>query len=119
ATGAIVKLANHTALISRAGSVVAIEDSAAPIKNPEGEIAGGVMVFHDVTARRRTERALRASEERFRTTFAQAAVGIVVANLEGRLIEINQRGCDILGRTREELRALTFAELTHPDDLEA
>src|SRR4029078_10849287 len=70
ATAMTVKLANHTALVSRTGAVVAIEDSAAPIRNPEGVVSGTVMVFHDVSARRRTERALRASEERFRTIFA-------------------------------------------------
>lgn len=60
--GVIVGLANHTALISRQGSETAIEDSAAPIRDADGDVAGAVMVFHDVTERRRAERALH--EER-------------------------------------------------------
>jgi len=50
--GAIVGLANHTVLISRSGNQVAIEDSAAPIRNRDGAITGVVMVFHDVTQSR-------------------------------------------------------------------
>ena len=50
--GVVVGLANHTVLISRNGNRVAIEDSAAPIRNRGGEVTGVVMVFHDVTQSR-------------------------------------------------------------------
>jgi PAS domain S-box-containing protein len=56
--GVTMGLANHTVLIARDGREIAIEDSAAPIKNPAGEILGVVVVFHDVTGRRKTEKAL-------------------------------------------------------------
>jgi PAS domain S-box-containing protein len=62
--GKIAGLANHTALISRDGRETAIEDSAAPIKDAQGRILGVVMVFHDVTEKRRAEKALRESESR-------------------------------------------------------
>jgi PAS domain S-box-containing protein len=75
-TGKIVGLANHSALINRHGTLIPIEDSAAPIRDAQGKISGAVMVFHDVTQRRRAEDALRANEERLRATFNQAAVGI-------------------------------------------
>jgi PAS domain S-box-containing protein len=64
--GLIVGLANHTLLIARDGTERAIDDSAAPIKSPDGRVDGVVLVFRDVTERRRTERALQMSEERFR-----------------------------------------------------
>ncbi|GFE70437.1 response regulator receiver modulated diguanylate cyclase/phosphodiesterase with PAS/PAC sensor(s) [Chroococcus sp. FPU101] len=54
----IVGLSNHTALIARDGTEYAIEDSAAPIHNREGEIIGAVMVFHDVSESRRLSRQL-------------------------------------------------------------
>lgn len=54
----IVELANHTVLIARNGQEVAIEDSAAPIRNREGHIIGAVMVFHDVTQTRTLARQL-------------------------------------------------------------
>jgi len=49
----VVGLANHTVLISRDGKEYGIEDSAAPIRNNDGEVLGAVMVFHDVSEQRR------------------------------------------------------------------
>ncbi len=66
----------------------------------------------------RTE-ALRESEERFRAIFEQAAAGIAIATPGGRFIRTNQRFCDIVGYTADEILALTFQEITHPDDLES
>jgi PAS domain S-box-containing protein len=66
----------------------------------------------------RTEEARRMSEERFRATFEQAAVGIAHVSLEGRWLRVNQKLCDILGYTREELSRRTFQSITHPDNLE-
>jgi PAS domain S-box-containing protein len=117
ASGTIVELANHTALIARDGTRIAIEDSAAPIRDASGKISGAVMVFHDVTRRRHAETALRASEERFRATFSQAAIGIAIAGLDRRFREANGKFADILGYTPDELRGLTFFDLTHPDDV--
>jgi PAS domain S-box-containing protein len=118
ATGRIVALANHTSLISADGREVAIEDSAAPIRDAAGKVAGAVMVFHDVTRRRHSERALRKSEERLRAMFAQAAVGIAIANLDGRFEEVNEKICVTLGYPIEELCKRTFLEVTHPEDKE-
>ncbi|HYG83018.1 MAG TPA: PAS domain S-box protein, partial [Pyrinomonadaceae bacterium] len=70
----------------------------------------------DVTERRRAEEALRASESRLRAMFGQAAVGIVLVDCDGRLLEVNRRFCEILGRQPEELCARTCEDLTHPDD---
>lgn len=57
--GVVVGLANHTLLISRDGTERPIDDSAAPIRNAAGEIAGVVLVFRDVTERRQQDRSLR------------------------------------------------------------
>ena len=116
-TGNIVGLANHTALISREGVEISIEDSAAPIRDPQGRVTGAVMVFHDVSRRRAAERALRASEERLSAVFSQAALGIAVAGLDGHFQEANAKFCAILGYALDELRERTFLELTHPDDV--
>jgi PAS domain S-box-containing protein len=62
------------------------------------------------------EAELRQSEERFRATYEQAAVGIAHC-VEGRFIRANQKFCDILGYTLKELQALTYIDITHPDDL--
>ncbi len=61
---AVVALANHTALVARDGREIPIEDSAAPIQDDAGEVLGVVLVFHDVTEKRRAREALeRARDE--------------------------------------------------------
>ncbi len=62
---------------------------------------------------------LRESEERFRSTFEQAAVGIAHVALDGRFLRINQRFCDIVEYTPKEMLAHTFQDITYPDDLDA
>ncbi len=73
--------------------------------------------LRDITERRRVEEALRESEERFRATFKQAAVGIAVATLDGHFLELNRKFEEILGYSSEELQRKTYADLTHPDEL--
>jgi PAS domain S-box-containing protein len=62
--GSIVGLASYAVLIAKNGSERAIEDSAAPIRDANGSVSGAVMVFRDVTARRRAEAALREADRR-------------------------------------------------------
>ena len=118
-TGRTVGLANHTALIDKNGRLIPIEDSAAPIRDAQGKMVGAVMVFHDVSDRRAAENTLRASEERLRATFNQAAVGIVVTDLQGRFLEANARMCGLLGYSFDELQQLTLTQIIHPEDLAA
>ncbi|PHJ61325.1 hypothetical protein VF14_09515 [Nostoc linckia z18] len=73
----------------------------------------------EITRRQRIEVALRESEQRFRCAFHQAAVGIAHVAINGRWLLVNQRLCDILGYTLEELQLLTFQDITYPEDLEA
>ena len=62
---------------------------------------------------------MRASEERFRGTFENAAVGIAHEDLTGRFLRLNERFCAILGYPQTELVGKTLAEVTHPEDLAA
>ena len=62
------------------------------------------------------DRALRESEERFRAIFEQAAVGLTRVDLDGVLIDLNQKFCDMLGYTRAELLGKTISDITHPAD---
>jgi len=71
-----------------------------------------------VVKRRKIEEDLREGEERFKATFEQAAVGIAHVRPDGKWLMVNQRLCDIVGYTKEELYKLTFQDITHPDDLE-
>ena len=65
------------------------------------------------------ERRHRESEERFRGTFEQAAVGMAHVDTDGRWLRVNRRLCDIVGYEKAEMLGLTFQDITHPDDLEA
>src|SRR6266704_2430375 len=59
--GLVVGLANHALLIAKDGAERAIDDSAAPIRNANGEVAGVVLVFRDITERRQQEQAIQDS----------------------------------------------------------
>lgn len=86
--------------------------------------ANGLSIyFLDISRRKRTEAernrteiALRASEQHFRAAFNQAAVGMAVAALDGRFEEVNDRFCEILGFSREELLSQTFTDITFEKD---
>ncbi len=66
------------------------------------------------------EISLKESEERFRVIFEQAAVGVAqIITKTGQFVRINQRYCDIVGYTQDEMTKTTFMEITHPDDLQA
>lgn len=72
----------------------------------------------DVTERKHTERALREAEERFRSAFDFAAIGMSMVSEDGRFIRVNRSLCRILGYVEVELLGMTFQEITHPEDLE-
>jgi len=81
-------------------------------------ISNYLVQVRDITERKRVEFDLKESEEKFRMTFEQAAVGIAHVAPEGTFLRINQRFCDIVGYTQEEILSKTFQNITHPDDLD-
>ena len=62
---------------------------------------------------------LRQSEARFRATFEQAAVGVAHVSVDGRLLRVNDKLCEIFGYAREEMLRLTLQDLAYPEDQEA
>ena len=122
-TGSVVGLANHTSLVRKDGAVVAIEDSAAPIRDAAGNISGCVMVFHDVTQRRRSERALRANEDRLRDSARRLQLAMSAGDMGDwvweaatGLMSLSARAAQIFGFTanvpvsRDQLRARVPSE---------
>jgi diguanylate cyclase (GGDEF)-like protein/PAS domain S-box-containing protein len=67
-------------------------------------------------ARTEAESARWASEARFQAVFAGAVIGIVIADVGGRIVDVNKTICDMLGYTPEEFRQLRLDEFIHPDD---
>ncbi|HEU5407032.1 MAG TPA: PAS domain S-box protein, partial [Nitrospira sp.] len=89
----------------------------APVRDAEGRIRSWVGTCTDIHDRKEAELALRESEERYRATFANAAVGIAHIGLDGRWLQFNDSLCTITGYFREELLTMTFVDITSPGDL--
>ena len=102
------------------GSLFAAEVTVTEIRSDAGYRTGLVNLVRDISERKRAEATLRASEERFRLIFEQAAVGVSECSARtGEYIRVNQRYCDIVGYAREELLGRRFRDITHPDDVAA
>lgn len=90
----------------------------APFFDSEGKLAGLIGVMVDVTDRLSAERALRASEERYRAIFNNAAVGILITDRHGAFVKMNSAALKILGYTPQDFELIPFSDITHPDDVE-
>jgi diguanylate cyclase (GGDEF)-like protein/PAS domain S-box-containing protein len=84
--------------------------------NPD--VAGVVSNLHDITDRKASEMALRDAEERFRTSFDEAPIGMILVSREGRVLQANRAFGQIVGRSRQEVVGMSVQKLTHPDDRE-
>jgi two-component system, cell cycle sensor histidine kinase and response regulator CckA len=105
-------------ILHKDGHRIPVEISTSHFTAPDGRrmLIG---VFRDLTERKLGETKLKESEERFRVTFFQAAVGIAQTDIDGRWLLLNDRFCEMLGWSRAELAGKTYLEVTHPDDREA
>lgn len=103
----------------RDGSVLFVRESARAVRRADGRVRYYDGIVEDFTQRKRAEDTLRESEERFRAIFHQAAVGVAQANAEGEVITMNDRYCDILSYTREELLGTKLSDKTPADDYAA
>jgi len=100
------------------GTMEWIRWSIGPWRTEDGEIGGLVLYTEDVTPRVKAQRKLEAAEAQYRAVFDQAAMGVARVSPAGRLLEVNDRFCAIVHHSRDDLLALGFQEITHPDDLE-
>ncbi|MDG2432161.1 PAS domain S-box protein [Flavobacterium sp.] len=99
------------------GSVQWISWSIKPWYNDNGTVGGLLMFTSDITARKKTEEQLKISEQTFRENFENAAIGMAFRDKTGKWLKVNQRLCEMLNYSSEELLTKTFQDITHPDDL--
>jgi PAS domain S-box-containing protein len=113
--GRIVGLANHTLLVARDGTERPIDDSAAPIRDADGNIIGTVLVFRDITERRHAEQELRRSEQLLSDFFDNANVGLHWVGPDGTILRANRAELELLGVTKEEFVGRSIRDF-HADE---
>ena len=90
-----------------------------PVRDPATGLVRWYGVVYDITDRKAAEEALKEREGQLSAFIDQATAGFAQVDLSGRFTLVNDRFCEIAGRSREELLGLRMQEITHPDDLPA
>ncbi len=109
--GTIVGLANHTILIAKDGSEIPIDDSGSPVRDEGDKIIGVVLIFRDITERKR----LQEEQNKF---FNLPLHLLIISDLDGIIKRVNPGWREKLGYDPEELVGTSFMQLVHPDDVE-
>lgn len=108
-----LELQNH-----QTGAVLPVLANIFVIRDPQTGIPMNFgVITRNISSRKQTEIALKNSEQRFRSIFDQAAVGIALLDMSGRFERINHRGCEILGYTQEELLTRRYQDLIDLEQL--
>jgi PAS domain S-box-containing protein len=114
--GRVVGVQHARRLHRRDGREVPVDESAAPVEDEHGERLGAVVVLRDATERLQHEHRLRASEERFRSAFDHAPLGMALVSLDGHFMQVNAALCRLLGGDASRFKGESCEELTHCDD---
>ena len=104
-------------VMSKSGEVRWLHSLSRPVMR-EGNVAGLRGVLTDITERKQAEEALSESEERFRSAFEHAAIGMVLVSPDSRLLKANGSFCQMVGYSQKELESMTWQDISHPDDLD-
>ena len=118
AQGTLVTLPEKALLLTRDGRRVPINDSAAPLRTRQGEPAGAVLVFRDVSPQREAQRQLEESERRYRLLFDSNPQPMWVYEVGTlRFLEVNHSAVEHYGYSREEFLNMTLREIRPPEDI--
>ena len=108
--GMIIGLANHTLLVKKDGTEIPIDDSGAPIRDKEGNIAGVVLIFRDIIERKQAEKALSLASAYNRNLIEASIDPLVTINPEGRISDVNAATEQATGYSRDELIGTDFSD---------
>ncbi|MBN2106321.1 MAG: PAS domain S-box protein [Deltaproteobacteria bacterium] len=100
-----------------AGSPRWLDSTLIPLIDDAGSCYGFLGLIEDITGQKLAQENLRQSEQRFRSYFELPLTGIVITSTEKSWLDVNDRACEILGYTKEELLQQTWSSMTHPEDL--
>ena len=109
--GVIVGLANHTILLRRDGSEVPLDDSGAPIKDQNGNVTGIVLVFHDISERKKAEEATQKQAE----LIDLSPDAIIVRRIDGTITFWSEGAEKLYGWTKDEAIGRNINELLQTD----
>ncbi len=115
----IAGLANHTVLIAHDGAEVPIDDSAAPIRGHGGELAGVVLVFRDITQRRRAEHELRSAREQLQLVTDTMAPAVAHCSRDLKFVWVSRRYAEWMRTTPAAITGRTLQDVLGPEALAA
>jgi PAS domain S-box-containing protein len=101
--------------ITKNGERICLLTNGVPILDGEGHLKGYRGVDKDITERKKAEEALRESEARFRAIFEHANDAIHVNSADDQILEVNERMCELVGYSREDLLTMRVADLQAPE----
>ncbi|KAF0226466.1 MAG: response regulator-like protein [Erysipelotrichaceae bacterium] len=99
------------------GSQIYIKWEVRPWTKNENQVGGIILYIEDITQEVQMQEKLLKQGNQLNAMFEQAAVGFVIGPLTGNYARVNQKFCDIVGYSSDELLKMTFRDITHPDDL--
>ncbi len=98
------------------GRLLTMVSTANPVLDEEDKLVGFLAIQRDITESKKTEQALRASEERIRTLMEKVPDGVGVLSMDGRILYANPAICAMLGYSAEELAGRRVSDFQHPED---
>lgn len=110
-TGAFPSYQREKRYFDRAGRIVWAQVSCSLVHDTHGNPSNFLLQVEDITQRKAAEARLRESEERYRATFEQAALGILHIGMDGRMLRVNETLCRMHGAPRDELLGMQSDEL--------
>src|SRR5437867_3431955 len=121
---AMIAMTLAAAVLERKGVEDALRDAQEELEQRVQERTTALrsavdLLKKEVQEHTQTEKGLRESQERLRSAFGSAAIGMALVAPDGRWLQVNRSLCEIVGYSEQELLAATFQAITHPDDLEA
>ncbi|MBL4583814.1 MAG: PAS domain S-box protein [Pseudomonadales bacterium] len=110
-SGEVVTLSNSTTLIAKSGERYQIADSAAPIRDANDQVIGGILVFHDVTDQYVMRRSLEEAELRMKLHIEKTPLGVIEWDSDFRVTEWNPAAEKIFGYSRDAALGHRYQDL--------
>jgi PAS domain S-box-containing protein len=101
------------------GAWADIYDRAYISRDSSGKAWRVIGAMQDLTDRKQAEASLRESEERFRRVFEEGPLGLALVGRDFRYLKVNSALCEMVGYSEAEMLGMSFADITHPDDVQA